>query len=85
MMPIGRAGKSGIAMTYLTDGDSEVMYDLKQYLESTDSVIPQVILCMCLVVGFALCVITRYLFCNTNVYLGTRKASICTGPIRKQR
>lgn len=37
----GRAGKSGIATTFLTEGDSEVMYDLKQYLESTGAVIPQ--------------------------------------------
>ena len=37
----GRAGKSGIATTYLTDGDSEVMFDLKQYLESTGAQIPQ--------------------------------------------
>ena len=36
----GRAGKSGTAITYLMDTDTEVMYDLKQYLESTDSVIP---------------------------------------------
>lgn len=36
----GRAGKSGIATTFLTDGDSDVMYDLKAYLESTDAQIP---------------------------------------------
>jgi ATP-dependent RNA helicase DDX23/PRP28 len=37
----GRAGKSGIAITYLTSTDTEVMYSLKSYLESTGSVIPQ--------------------------------------------
>ena len=36
----GRAGKSGISITFLTDNDADVMYDLKAYLESTDSVIP---------------------------------------------
>lgn len=36
----GRAGKSGIATTFLTEADTEVMYDLKQYLESTGSVVP---------------------------------------------
>jgi ATP-dependent RNA helicase DDX23/PRP28 len=36
----GRAGKSGIATSYLTDSDTEIMYDLKQYLESTNSSIP---------------------------------------------
>lgn len=36
----GRAGKSGVAITYLTSTDTEVMYDLKNYLESTGSVIP---------------------------------------------
>jgi ATP-dependent RNA helicase DDX23/PRP28 len=37
----GRAGKYGVATTFITDADSEVLYDLRQYLESTDSVIPQ--------------------------------------------
>jgi len=37
----GRAGKSGIATTFLTDGDSEVMSDLKAYLESTGAQVPQ--------------------------------------------
>ena len=37
----GRAGKSGIATSYVTDGDTEIMYDLKAYLESTESVVPQ--------------------------------------------
>ena len=36
----GRAGKSGVAITFLTDNDAEVMYDLKKYLESTNSAIP---------------------------------------------
>jgi ATP-dependent RNA helicase DDX23/PRP28 len=36
----GRAGKFGIATTYLTEADTEVMFDLKTYLESTNSVIP---------------------------------------------
>ena len=36
----GRAGKSGVAITYLTDADTEVMYDLRCYLESTSAVIP---------------------------------------------
>jgi ATP-dependent RNA helicase DDX23/PRP28 len=37
----GRAGKSGIATTFITDGDTEVMFDLKSYLESTGASIPQ--------------------------------------------
>jgi len=37
----GRAGKSGIATSFVTDGDTEIMYDLKAYLESTESVVPQ--------------------------------------------
>lgn len=36
----GRAGKSGIATTYLTDEDSDVMFELKNYLESTNAAIP---------------------------------------------
>lgn len=36
----GRAGKFGVATTFLTEGDSEVMYDLKNYLESTDTPVP---------------------------------------------
>jgi ATP-dependent RNA helicase DDX23/PRP28 len=35
-----RAGKSGIAITYVTDQDAEVLYDLKVYLESTNAAIP---------------------------------------------
>ena len=37
----GRAGKSGIALTFLTDADAEVMPELKAYLESTGAVVPQ--------------------------------------------
>ena len=36
----GRAGKSGIATTFLTDHDEEVFYDLKAYLESTGANVP---------------------------------------------
>jgi len=36
----GRAGKFGTAITYLTDSDTEIMYDLKTYLESTNTYIP---------------------------------------------
>lgn len=36
-----RAGRSGKAITYLTEGDTEVMYDLRCYLESTNAPIPQ--------------------------------------------
>ncbi|KAJ1425268.1 P-loop containing nucleoside triphosphate hydrolase protein [Ochromonadaceae sp. CCMP2298] len=36
----GRAGKSGVATTYLTEGDTDIMYDLKSYLESTDTPVP---------------------------------------------
>lgn len=36
----GRAGKFGTATTYLTEGDTEVMYDLKNYLESTSTPVP---------------------------------------------
>jgi ATP-dependent RNA helicase DDX23/PRP28 len=37
----GRAGKHGIAITFLTDSDTEIMYDLRCYLESTGTPIPQ--------------------------------------------
>ena len=37
----GRAGKSGIATSFITDSDTEVMYDLKQYLEATNAPVPQ--------------------------------------------
>eukprot|EP01032_Pedospumella_encystans_P018991 gene18991-21602_t len=36
----GRAGKFGTATTFLTEGDTEVMYDLKNYLESTSTPVP---------------------------------------------
>ena len=36
----GRAGKFGIAVTYITDADTEIMYDLKTYLEATNAFIP---------------------------------------------
>ncbi|RLN96968.1 hypothetical protein BBJ28_00000710 [Nothophytophthora sp. Chile5] len=36
----GRAGKEGVAISFLTDDDEEVMYDLKQYLVSTDMPVP---------------------------------------------
>jgi len=36
----GRAGKSGRAVTFLTEADSEVYYDLKNYLEACDVSIP---------------------------------------------
>ena len=37
----GRAGKFGIAISFITDADTEIMYSLKEYLESTNSVVPQ--------------------------------------------
>ncbi|CAN0124462.1 unnamed protein product [Ectocarpus fasciculatus] len=40
----GRAGKSGVATSFVTEGDTEVMYDLKQYLVSTNTAIPQQLL-----------------------------------------
>merc|ERR1712046_299513 len=36
----GRAGKDGLATTLLTEENDEVFFDLKNYLESTDAVIP---------------------------------------------
>ncbi|KAJ8611665.1 hypothetical protein CTAYLR_007890 [Chrysophaeum taylorii] len=36
----GRAGKDGIATTFLTDADEAIMYELRQYLEQTDAEIP---------------------------------------------
>ncbi len=36
----GRAGKFGVATTFVTESDTEVMFDLKQYLESTDTPVP---------------------------------------------
>jgi ATP-dependent RNA helicase DDX23/PRP28 len=40
----GRAGKFGVATTFVTENDTEVMYDLKNYLDSTDTPIPQQLL-----------------------------------------
>lgn len=37
----GRAGKEGIAISFVTENDTDVMYDLKQYLKSTDAEIPR--------------------------------------------
>jgi ATP-dependent RNA helicase DDX23/PRP28 len=39
----GRAGKFGIAITFLTESDTEIMYDLKNYLESTGANVPQLL------------------------------------------
>ncbi len=36
----GRAGKEGLAITFITEADEDVLYDLKQYLISTDSHVP---------------------------------------------
>jgi ATP-dependent RNA helicase DDX23/PRP28 len=40
----GRAGKFGNAITFLTDTDTEIMQDLKQYLQDTNASIPQQLL-----------------------------------------
>ena len=37
----GRAGKYGVATSFLTENDTEIMYDLKAYLESCGSPVPQ--------------------------------------------
>lgn len=36
----GRAGKFGVATSFVTENDTEVMYDLKNYLESTGTPVP---------------------------------------------
>lgn len=36
----GRAGKSGVATTFVTEEDAEVLYDLKAYLEQCDAIVP---------------------------------------------
>jgi ATP-dependent RNA helicase DDX23/PRP28 len=36
----GRAGKSGSATTFITESDTEVMFELKHYLESTGADVP---------------------------------------------
>ncbi|CAM9318730.1 unnamed protein product [Scytosiphon promiscuus] len=37
----GRAGKDGIATSFLTEHDEEIMFGLKEYLQSTESHVPQ--------------------------------------------
>lgn len=37
----GRAGKKGLAVSFLTNDNADVMYDLKQMLLSTNSVVPR--------------------------------------------
>lgn len=37
----GRAGKDGIATSFLTEHDEEIMFGLKEYLQSTESQVPQ--------------------------------------------
>ena len=37
----GRAGKEGLATSFITDEDESIMAPLKQYLESTGSQIPE--------------------------------------------
>jgi ATP-dependent RNA helicase DDX23/PRP28 len=39
----GRAGKYGTAISFVTDADTEVMYDLKCYLESTGTPVPHML------------------------------------------
>ena len=36
----GRAGKEGTATTFFTDDDVDILWDLKQYLISTDQAVP---------------------------------------------
>lgn len=36
----GRAGNDGIAISFVTDHDDEIMYDLKNYLQSTGMAVP---------------------------------------------
>jgi ATP-dependent RNA helicase DDX23/PRP28 len=36
----GRAGKKGIAITFLTNSDEEIFYDLKEYLEINEQHVP---------------------------------------------
>ncbi len=36
----GRAGKDGRAVTFFTDDDAEILWDLKQYLTNTGNVVP---------------------------------------------
>jgi ATP-dependent RNA helicase DDX23/PRP28 len=37
----GRAGKDGLATSFITDADEGIMADLKRYLESTGNVVPE--------------------------------------------
>jgi len=37
----GRAGKQGLATTFLTPEDSGIFYDLKTYMQNCDQVIPK--------------------------------------------
>lgn len=43
----GRAGKFGVATTFVTEADTEVMHDLKNYLESTDTPVPHQLAKVC--------------------------------------
>ena len=36
----GRAGKEGLATSFLTENDEDIMYDLKNYLQSTENAVP---------------------------------------------
>uniref|UniRef100_A0A7S2WNS3 Helicase C-terminal domain-containing protein n=1 Tax=Rhizochromulina marina TaxID=1034831 RepID=A0A7S2WNS3_9STRA len=36
----GRAGKDGRAVTFLAEADEDVYYDLKEYLQQTESAVP---------------------------------------------
>lgn len=36
----GRAGRSGVAITFLTDSDTDIMYELRKYLEATETEVP---------------------------------------------
>jgi ATP-dependent RNA helicase DDX23/PRP28 len=37
----GRAGEAGLATSFLTTEDTDIMYDLKQMLQKTNNFIPQ--------------------------------------------
>jgi ATP-dependent RNA helicase DDX23/PRP28 len=37
----GRAGKTGLAISFLTDQDTDIMYDLKEMLISTNNIVPE--------------------------------------------
>ena len=38
---LGRAGKKGVSVTFLTSGDEDIYYDLREYLEANGQVVPQ--------------------------------------------